>query len=135
MKDRLTICNDLMNIAANIVSKAVEYNRCVLNQFGDNDKPEDSQQIKKEIKSLYTVYNGILDKLGGWGILNDPKVINSIMDLAKEILDNKLEYFNEISKLMLDTESEKINELNNDMEAIKTAIAVIEKHENKWDRW
>ena len=135
MKDRLSICNDLMNIAAIIVTGAVEYNRCVLSQFVNTNTPEVSKQLKKEIKSLHKMYNIILDRLGCWRS-NRPEVINSIMGLAKEILNNKLVYFNDISKLMLDTDKiEKINELNNDMESIRAAIALIEKHENKWDRW
>lgn len=136
MKDRLSICNDLMNIAANIVKGDIEYNRCVLRQFGDKYRPEDYKQLKTEVESLETVYNHILDKLSSWGTPNNPKVINSIMDLAKEILNNKLVYFKDVSKLMLDTDkAEKINELNNDIEAIKAAITIIEKYENKWDRW
>lgn len=135
MKTKSEICNKVIDICAGIIKASVSYNESVKDQLNDDTHAGTIKALKKEIRLSNKVFKFLADRSGGWSF-NQPETVNTIMDLSKEIFNNKLVYLKDVSKLTLDTDkAEKVNELNNDIAAIKAAINIIEKYENKWDRW
>lgn len=146
MRDRIDICNGVMNIGVTLLKENIDYNEKVKDYL--NSRPKNSGQdvaiksalnvIDNEITIVSTALGIISERSECWGNSEigdtEYKVINPIMELATDILRNKVQRLTNVYALVLPTDNpEKVSELNSDIDIMNRAIELFTKYDGKWD--
>lgn len=146
MRDRIDICNEVMNIGVTLLKENIAYNEKVKDYL--NSRPKNSGQdvaiksalnvIDNEITIVSTALGIISERSECWGNSEigdtEYKVINPIMELATDILRNKVQRLTNVYALVLPTDNpEKVSELNSDIDIMNRAIELFTKYDDKWD--
>ena len=146
MRDRIGICNEVMNIGVTLLKENIDYNEKVKDYL--NSRPKNSGQdvaiksalnvIDNEITIVGTALSIVSERSECWGNSEigdtEYKVINPIMGLATDILRNKVQRLTDVNALVLPTDNpEKVSELNTDIDIMTSAIELFTKYDGKWD--